>query len=276
MVYNKTKKNNKYNRKKQTKYKYHYRQIKKQKAGMRLLNNQNQNQYPIQTLQSSSNNVNMYPNPKQNNIYNAYKNTIPPLESNYLIQRASQNPNFFGKITEIIKKGLSNAVQNIDNYVGIDPRNPNDFKNMLIAAKNTLENTTNLQELAVIGSLILEASTPFIQPAIDKINLYTEEAGEKIGKTIINVILNTAEEIPIYGIIIGTIRSIDNIIRTTLSTISTGALVVQEIRDGVQFTINEFESLKREYMMELKRQKEKSMNRIQNSIQEFNGGGYLS
>ena len=87
--------------------------------------------------------------------------------------------------------------------------------------------------------------------------------------------MNTAEEIPIYGIIIGTIRSIDNIIRTTLSTINTGTLVVQEIRDGVQFTIDEFESLKRKYMVELQKQKEKSMNRIQDSIQKFNGGGYL-
>ena len=50
------------------------------------------------------------------------------------------------------------------NYVGVDLQNANDRKDMLIAAKNTLENTTNLEELSVMGSLVLEAATPFIQP----------------------------------------------------------------------------------------------------------------
>jgi len=277
MVYNKTRKNNKFNRKKQTKYKHSYHKIKNQTGGIKLFNtnpNPNPNPNPNQLI-PSSNNINRYTNPNKNNVYNSYKNTTSPLESNNLIQRAYQNPDFFAKIAEVVKKGLSNVVQNMSNYVGIDPTNPNNFKDMLIAAKNTLENTSNLQELAVIGSLVLEAATPFIQPLIDKIIFYGESAAEKIGKAIINVILNTMEEIPIYGILVGTIRTLNTIAVTILSSINTSFLINQRIKEALEFTLNEFESLKRGYMIELQKQKAKSMNRIEDSIKKFNGGGYL-
>ena len=274
MVYNKTRKNNKYNRKKQTKYKHSHNKIKKQKGGIKLFN-KNPNPNPSKLIPSS--NLSSYSNPKKNILYNAYKDTISPspLESNNLIQRAYQNPDFFGKIAEVVKKGLSNAVQNMGDYVGIDPKNPNDFKDMLIAAKNTLENTNNLEELAVIGSLIVEAASPFIQPLLDKIILYGENAAEKIGKAIINIILNTLEEIPIFGVLVGTIRTLNTIAVTILSSINTSFLINQRIKEGLQFTLNEFDELRRAYMVELQKQKEKSMNRIEDSIQKFNGGGYL-
>ena len=212
------------------------------------------------------------PNQKKQTLRNAFRSTIVPHQQQYnLIERAYNNPNFFGKLGEVVKKGLLNAIENTGNYVGVDLQSPNEITNQLLAVKKTLENTTNLQELAIIGSLVLEAATPFIEPLINKIIFYGEEVGERVGKAIVSVILNTLEAVPIYGIVVGTIRTFNTITVTILSSINTAGLAINEIRNTVQFTVDEFEGLKREYMYQLQKQREKSVNRIQNSIQNFNG-----
>jgi len=216
------------------------------------------------------------PNQKKQTLRDAYNTTIIPHQQQYsLVQRAYDNPGFFGKLGQVVKKGLLNAIENTGNYVGVNLQNPNEITNQLMAVKKTLENTTNLQEIAIIGSLVLEASMPFIEPLVDKVIFYGEEAGERIGKAIVSVILNTLEAIPIYGILVGTIRTFNTIVVTVLASINTAALTIQEIRNTVQFTMDEFEGLKREYMYQLQKQREKSVNRIQNSIQNFNGGAKI-
>ena len=289
MVYNKTKKN---------------RYKKKQKGGinnMRIQNksmfnrNNNSNKmipysipysnrntmnppYPYPNTNSKTN-INLpdkNPNEKKKLLHDAYNTTIIPHQQQYnLVQRAYDNPGFFGKLGQVVKKGLLNAIDNTGNYVGVNLQSPNEITNQLMAVKKTLENTTNLQEIAIIGSLVLEASMPFIEPLVNKIIFYGEEAGERIGKAIVSVILNTLEAIPIYGILVGTIRSFNTIVVTILSSINTAALTINEIRDTVQFTMDEFEGLKKEYMYQLQKQREKSVNRIQNSIQKFNGGAKM-
>ena len=233
--------------------------------------NQNENQSQL-----------IFPDEKKQELYNAYKNTIQSVGANLkntvtsvdpnLIQRAFDHPEFFSEIGKIIKKGLTNAVENMSNYVGLDNLNAN-LKEKLIAAQRTLESNDNLQELAIIGSLLLEAFMPFLDPLLEKLNIYAQDASERIGRTIINVIINTAEEVPIYGIIIGTVRSIDNIIRTFLSTVTTSSKVIDEIRGVLEFTMDNFKSLKNEYMIQLQKEKNRSLNRIDSSIQKFNGGG---
>ena len=228
---------------------------------------------------NSNTNINLpdkNPNQKKKLLHNAYNTTIIPHQQQYnLVQRAYDNPGFFGKLGQVVKKGLLNAIENTGNYVGVNLQSPNEITNQLMAVKKTLENTTNLQEIAIIGSLVLEAASPFIEPLINKITFYGENAGERIGKAIVSVILNTLEEIPIYGIIVGTIRSLNTIAVTILASINTAALTINEIRNTVQFTMDEFEGLKKEYMYQLQKQREKSVNRIQNSIQKFNGGAKM-
>lgn len=247
--------------------------------------NRNINPYPYSNTNANTNInhnqiSNIIPdknlNKKKQTLRNAFRSAIVPHQQQYnLIERAYNNPNFFGKLGEVVKKGLLNAIENTGNYVGVDLQNPNEITNQLLAVKKTLENTTNLQELAIIGSLVLEAATPFIEPLINKIVFYGEEVGERVGKAIVSVILNTLEAVPIYGIVVGTIRSVNTIAVTILSSINTAALTIQEIRNTVQFTVDEFEELKREYMYQLQKQREKSVNRIQNSIQNFNGGSKI-
>jgi hypothetical protein len=265
MVLNKTKKYNKYRnkkrkyigiRKKQTKYTRLLRG--KQRGGLENKNN-------VKIFQSQ---------PSQKNLLNAYNNTIAPLYKN-TIQQASNDPNFFGEIGLIVKKGLLNVIDNIGNYIGINFQNPADLleiNEQLRALKNTLQNTETLQELAIIGSLAVNATLPYIQPLIDKLVYHGSEAAEKIGKAIISVILNTLEAIPIYGIFVGLIRNINTIIVTYLSTTNTSYIAYQKLMETVNYTIDEFENLKKTYMDTLQKQKESSMNRVQKSVQQFQGG----
>jgi len=251
-------------------------------------NRNTMNSYPYSTPYQSNTNPNLThdqisniipdknPYEKKQTLRNAFGSTIAPIEQQYnLIQRAYNNPGFFGKLGEVVKKGLLNAIDNMGNYVGVDLKSQDDIINQLTAVKKTLENTTNLQEIAIIGSLVLEAASPFIEPLIDKIVFYGENAGERIGKAIVNVILNTLEEIPIYGLIVWAIRTFNTIAVTVLASVNTAGLTINEIRNTVQSTVDEFEGLKREYMYQLQKQREKSANRIQNSIQNFNGGSKI-
>ena len=296
MVSNKTKKN---------------RYKKKQNGGINIMKTQNKsmfnrnsmnsnpysnrntmNSYPYSTpYQSNTNpntNINLNhdqisniipdknPYEKKQTLRNAFRSTIDPIEQQYyLIQRAYNNPGFFGMLGEVVKKGLLNAIDNMGNYVGVNLQTPDEISNQLMAVKKTLENTTNLQEIAIIGSLVLEATSPFIEPLIDKIVFYGENAGERVGKAIVSVILNTLEEIPIYGLIVWAIRTFNTIAVTFLASVNTVGLTINEIRNTVQSTLDEFEGLKREYMYQLQKQRENSANRIQNSIQNFNGGSKI-
>ena len=244
---NKTKKNNRYNKKYIKKYanKKSNEMSKKKIGGL---------------------------NEKKQLLHNAYNKAVEPIENEYLKKRAYENPEFFGKLGEVIKKGLLNGLTNLSNYVGANLDNKDEIKNQLMAIKKTLENTTNLEELAIIGSLVLEAATPFIQPLIDKVVFYSTENAEKIGKAIVSIILNTLEEIPIYGLIVYAVRTYNTIALTILSSINTSALIINEIREVAKATVDEFEMLKREYMYQLQKQREQSFGRIDKSIQNFKGG----
>jgi hypothetical protein len=106
-----------------------------------------------------------------------------------------------GNTVTLIKGITTNGIKTAGKFVGVDLDNP--------------ENTNRefnevISNSAIIGAAALQASEPFIQPLVDKTLEVAEKSGSKIAESGVKILLNTAEEIPGVGVLIGTIRSLSN------------------------------------------------------------------
>jgi methyl-accepting chemotaxis protein len=119
---------------------------------------------------------------------------------------------------------------------------------------------------AEIGAIAIKAAEPFTKPLIDKTVEAGGEALSKMGEAGVKVILNTAEEIPVLGVAIGTIRSLSNIGEAIVSSVNAGSEVVSSASDTINASVKNFDRLIQE--------KQQIMNRTQASVNEFSGGSF--
>lgn len=166
---------------------------------------------------------------KENNILNDVNN--------------SHKINIMNNGIELGKKMTSNLIQNISQKLNIDLTNPdemNDYLKKINIALNDPKNKEQLKEIIRNASEhakdILEASSPFIEPLINKTIEESEKAMSKIGSSAVKIGLNTAEEIPGVGILIGTIRSLNNAGEALLATINAGNEIITSGSDAINAT----------------------------------------
>ena len=180
------------------------------------------------------------------------------LGNSILVQKAS-----------LLAEGIAiKTIEAIGNLLGIDLSDTQDISGNLDRIKAALANPENREKIReIIGQLseilavALEAASPFIQPLIDKTFDVGANALSKMGESAVKIGLNTAEEIPGVGVLIGTIRSLSNALEAFLSTANAGEEIITTASDSVNAAFQNFNKLTKE--------KEASLNRIQNSVNNF-------
>ena len=163
----------------------------------------------------------------------------------------------------ILGEGLiEKGIEKLGNVVGIDVAHPETIENKLHQIKNIISNPKIKEEISKIAEVAGEAIEPYIEPLQEKIVEKTKEVGEVLGKSAVQIGLNTVEEIPGIGIIVGTVRSIDQATKAGLSTANAFSEVSKEVADTINATTKNYKRLMEE--------KNKIGERINNSISEFN------
>jgi hypothetical protein len=159
---------------------------------------------------------------------------------------------------ELIEGATVNTLEGVGELMGVDLTDPN------LAEENKEKIQEITKNATEIGTVALEAAAPFTDKLIDESVDAGGHALSKMGEAGVKVLLNTAEEIPLVGIVIGTIRSLDAIGKAVLSSVNAGSEVVESASDTVNASVKNFDRLMEE--------KENTENRVQASIDEFTGG----
>jgi hypothetical protein len=162
----------------------------------------------------------------------------------------------------VLAEGLAEkGIEKLGDAVGVDVTHPETIEKKLHQFKNIISNPEIRQELANIGEVALESASPYIEPLKDKIIEKTQEVGKELGESAVKIGLNTVEEIPGVGIIIGTLRSLDQATKAGLSTVGAVSEVVKDTSDAINATAKNYKRLIGEKL--------EIGNRINNSISEF-------
>ena len=157
----------------------------------------------------------------------------------------------------LAEKGIEKA----GNVVGVDVTHPELIENKLRQMENIISNPAIKEEIGKIGVVAGESVAPYIKPLEDKVIENVKEVGEELGSSAVKIGLNTAEEIPGVGIIIGTLRSLDQATKAGLSSINAASEVAKDTADTINASSKNFKRLFDEKM--------KIGDRINSSISNF-------
>jgi hypothetical protein len=122
----------------------------------------------------------------------------------------------FKAVKNLANKAASLTFSGINSLTGVNIENTESTNNALENAYKTLsdpETKENISRVvgegAQVAAIALEAASPAINKFMEKTTDAVEKSVEKVGKAMVNIAMNTAEEIPGAGVIIGTVRSLD-------------------------------------------------------------------
>jgi hypothetical protein len=156
--------------------------------------------------------------------------------------------------------------------MGIDVTNPQQATQALAAINHTLTDPQAVQQMkqtiataAESGKEMLQAAEPLIDPLVDKTIEEGQKAASKIGEAAIKIGLNTAEEIPGVGVLIGTVRSLSNAGEALTAAADAAAEITHTAADTVEGTAQNWKRLQAE--------KAAAIARTQASMRQFGGGG---
>lgn len=170
----------------------------------------------------------------------------------------NNNDNLLEKSGEIAEGVALNAVDKVGDILGVDLEDPN----LTEKNKEKLEHIT--KNAAEVGSILVESVEPFAKPMIEKTIQESGEILSDAAETGVKVLLNTAEEIPGAGVVIGSLRSIGNIGDAVVSSVNAGSEIISSSADTINASVKNFDRLIKE--------KEDIANRTKASIDEFTGG----
>jgi hypothetical protein len=184
----------------------------------------------------------------------------------------------FKKTGELAEGLTLKGVEQMGSLLGVnlsDSRNVNEKLGQIKMALSDPKNKEKIKEIvseaAAVGAVAIEAASPFIQPLVNKSIAVGSEAMTKIGESAVKIALNTAEEIPVAGVVIGTVRSLSNVGEAMAAASSAASEVVTASSDTINAATKNFERLMKEKM--------NSVNRINDSLnkfqQPFNGQKFM-
>jgi hypothetical protein len=176
--------------------------------------------------------------------------------------------NFLEKTGQLAEGVTVNAIENTGALLGVDLSNPketseklDDMKENMTSPENVEKMTEIVGEAAKVGAVALGAAEPFTDPLLKKSGEILEKSGSIIGKAGVNILLNTAEEIPGVGVVIGTVRSLSKIGEAGLAVVDATSEVVTTSSDSVNATTKNFNDLMQE--------KGDVLKRTDDSVKEF-------
>ena len=168
-----------------------------------------------------------------------------------------------------LSEGL--AIKTIDNtskFLDFDLNDSERFKQRLEDLKVLLNDPKNKElmrevvaNFAKVGVVALDAAKPFIDDLITEIFEKLKVVGNEFGEAGVKITLNTLEEIPGYGVIIGTIRSASNVAEAFLASSNALSEVVTKTSDTINASVQNFDKLLKE--------KGDLINRTTDSINKF-------
>jgi hypothetical protein len=174
----------------------------------------------------------------------------------------------FKKTSELAEGLTLKGIERMGTLLGVDLSNSQNVNEKLTQIKIALADPKNkekvkeiVSEAAKVGALALEAASPFIQPLVNKSIAVGSEAMSKMGEAAVKIGLNTAEEIPGVGVVIGTVRSLSNAGEAFAAASSAASEVVTASSDTINAATKNFERLMKEKM--------NSVNRINDSLNKF-------
>jgi hypothetical protein len=174
----------------------------------------------------------------------------------------------FKKSSELAEGLTVKGVERVGSLLGVnlsDSRSVNEKLDQIKFALADPENKEKVKEIvsqaAEVGAVALEAASPFIQPLVNKSIAVGTEAMSKISESAVKIALNTAEEIPVAGVVIGTVRSLSNAGEAFAAASSAASQVVAASSDTINAATKNFERLMKEKM--------NSVNRINESVNKF-------
>lgn len=162
-------------------------------------------------------------------------------------------------MNKIIELSEGLAIKTIDNtadFLNIDLNDLNNsekFKQRLEELKGILNDPKNKElmrevvaNFAQVGIVALDAARPFIDDLITELFEKLKVVGNEFGEAGVKITLNTLEEIPGYGVIIGTIRSVSNAAEAVLASSNALSEVVTKTSDTINASVQNFDKLLKE------------------------------
>lgn len=202
-------------------------------------------------------------------------NTNMKLESNEIMDEVKKEREFNLAESPIIEKtgelaeGVAvKSIEGIGDFLGVDLSDTKNTGEKLEEIKEALADPKNQEkvkeiigEAAQVGSVAIEAASPFIQPLVDKTIDVGSKALSKMSESAVKIGLNTAEEIPGVGVVIGSVRSLSNAGEAFLAGTNAVGEVVTASSDTINAATKNFQQLMKEKMS--------SINRINDSLGKF-------
>ena len=163
------------------------------------------------------------------------------------------NFNIMNKLQTLLGGLFLNATENIAKITNVNLNDSSSIDEKLNKIKIGLSNPVNKEklrqiigELAQNGTIAIEASAPFINEFVKKsINISTNSLSD-IGEAIVKIMLNTAEEIPGVGILIGMVRSFSNVGEAVVSSINAGSEIVTASSQAIDGSLENFKRITNE------------------------------
>jgi len=191
------------------------------------------------------------------------------------------------KLTDLSESLAVKTIDKSAEYLNVDLKNSEQFKEKLEDLKNIFNNPENkkligevVANLSEVGVVALTAASPFITKLFEEITEKVKLIGSEFGETGVKVAMNTLGEIPGYGIIVGTIRSASNIGEAILASTNATAEVVTTASDTLNASMQSFDKLLKEKGDLINRTTD-SINKFSENIkqmplQQSGGGGGIS
>ena len=172
------------------------------------------------------------------------------------------------KTGELAEGVAVKSLEGVGNLIGVDLSDSQNTGEKLEEIKTALSDPQNkekvkeiISEAADVGAVAIEAASPFIKPLVEKSINVGSEALSKMGESAVKIGLNTAEEIPGVGVLIGTVRSLSNAGEAVMAATNAAGEVVTASSDSINAATKNFERLMKE--------KQNSLNRINDSVNKF-------
>jgi len=188
--------------------------------------------------------------------------------SNFLPDMNLGDSKVIQKVTDLSEALAIKTIDNTSEFLNIDLKDSEQLQKRLEEIKVVLNDPKNKElmrevvaNFAQVGIVALDAAKPFIDDLIDEVFEKLKVVGNEFGEAGVKIALNTLEEIPGYGIIIGTIRSASNAAEAVLASSNAFSEVVTKTSDTINASVQNFDKLMKE--------KGDLINRTTESINKF-------
>lgn len=206
----------------------------------------------------------MYPTRKRNNYFKRKQSRRlrggqSAKQEELAEEIKDDHPGLVGPAVNLVSSTANNvasaAITGASSLLGVNLASKDSVNNALekeIKILSDPETKEHIQEVVGEGAEILATSLEAAQPAINQMLETTTEAveksAEKIGNAGINIALNTLEEIPMLGVLVGTIRSVDKAIAAGQSVVNAGSEIVTASGDAVNQVTHNIEDATKKFI----------------------------